>query len=76
VRDRRLRLLALLEDQTKLEYTRPILAGSRPASRAKRCTLSQSPLTISGVAEECGTQVSAYFAMRRSTGSMFGTVWP
>ena len=31
---------------------------------------------LSGVDEECGTQVSAYLPIRRSTGSMFGTVWP
>src|SRR2546430_12813595 len=59
-----------LRTQTKFEYTRPIRSGSRPASRANRCTFSQSPRTISGVADECGTHVSAYFATRRSTGSM------
>ena len=42
----------------------------------KRWIFSQSPLTISAVADECGTHVRAYFAMRRSTGSMLVTVWP
>src|SRR5439155_1528965 len=65
-----------LRTQPKFEYTRPICSGSRPASRANRCTFSQSLRTISGVADECGTHVSAYFATRRSTGSMFVTVCP
>jgi hypothetical protein len=42
----------------------------------KRWIFSQSPVTMSAVAEECGTQVLAYFAMRRSTGSILVTVWP
>src|SRR5689334_8788029 len=62
--------------QTKLEYTRPIRPGSRPYSRANCCTRTQSPFTCSGVEDECGTHVSAYFAMRLSTGVMSGTVWP
>ena len=48
-----------LRTQTKFEYTRPMRSGSRPYSRAKPCTLAQSAFTISGVAEEWGTQVSA-----------------
>ncbi len=50
--------------------------GFRPASAMKRWIFSQSPLTMSAVAEEWGTHVLAYLAMRRSTGSMLVTVWP
>src|SRR5260370_42698944 len=42
----------------------------------KRWIFSQSSLTRSAVAEECGPQVLAYLAIRLSTGSMFVTVWP
>ena len=65
------RILKLSQDLNELADN-----AYNPASRANVCTLIQSSLTISGVAEECGTQVSAYFAIRRNTGVMSGTVWP
>src|SRR5207247_1628393 len=43
-----------LSTQMKFEYTRPIFVGSRPSSRAKRCTFSQSPFTIAGAALPVG----------------------
>src|SRR5207249_8918440 len=50
--------------------------GFLPSPAMKRWILSQSSLTMSAVAEECGTHVLAYLAIRLSTGSMFVTVWP
>ena len=38
--------------------------------------IAQSPVTISAVADECGTQVEAYLAMRRRTGRIVSTAWP
>src|SRR2546422_2320133 len=50
--------------------------GFLPRPAMKRWIFSQSSLTMSAVAEECGTHVLAYLAIRLSTGSMFVTVWP
>src|SRR5437870_13404102 len=50
--------------------------GFLPRPAMKRWIFSQSSLTMSAVAEECGTHVLAYLAIRLRTGSMFVTVWP